>query len=276
MPFVLSFSGRQHECGECKCRSSRWLADGQDSQRGQSWFASECSSLPSQNMGRVVSSDEIRHATGTSEWARRLRELRDEFGYAILTCADETRAKSRGISKASLFKHPIIERLLLQIQRVRLLERVPVWQTRVSATSRLCQLLCPPNRQMGTGAHSQPHARITTKLFCLSGNVENRRVVLTIPPALGAGGLPVQVRAPRPIFSLVYGHLAKPFPSLLENSMGTYCILAVPTAAAPLLGSAVRDSFLAVLSLSLCSAPRFYVSHRHPCSSHWSFSALLF
>src|SRR5882762_10528359 len=121
MPFVLSFSGRQHECGECKCRSSRWLADGQDSQRGQSWFASECSSLPSQNMGRVVSSDEIRHATGTSEWARRLRELRDEFGYAILTCADETRAKSRGISKASLFKHPIIERLLLQIQRVRLM-----------------------------------------------------------------------------------------------------------------------------------------------------------
>jgi len=189
MPFVLSFSGRQHECGECKCRSSRWLADGQDSQRGQSWFESECSSLPSQNMGRVVSSDEIRHATGTSEWARRLRELRDEFGYAILTCADETRAKSRGISKASLFKHPIIERLLLQIQRVRLLERVPVWQTRVSATSRLCQLLCPPNRQMGTGAHSQPHARITTKLFCFSGNVENRRVVLTIPPALGAGGL---------------------------------------------------------------------------------------
>ena len=87
------------------------------------------------NMGRVVSSDEIRHATGTSEWARRLRELRDEFGYAILTCADETRAKSRGISKASLFKHPIIKRLLLQIQRVRLLERVPVRQTRVSATS---------------------------------------------------------------------------------------------------------------------------------------------
>jgi hypothetical protein len=226
MPFVLSFSGRQHECGECKCRSSRWLADGQDSQRGQSWFASECSSLPSQNMGRVVSSDEIRHATGTSEWARRLRELRDEFGYAILTCADETRAKSRGISKASLFKHPIIERLLLQIQRVRLLERVPVWQTRVSATSRLCQLLCPPNRQMGTGAHSQPHA------------------------ALGAGGLPVQVRAPRPIFSLVYGHLAKPFPSLLENSMGTYCSLAVPTAAAPLLGSAVRDTSLSCSTLS--------------------------
>jgi len=122
---------------------------------------------------------------------------------------DETRAKSRGISKASLFKHPIIERLLLQIQRVRLLERVPVWQTRVSATSRLCQLLCPPNRQMGTGAHSQPHARITTKLFCFSGNVENRRVVLTIPPALGAGGPEFKSRRPDQNISRVFFSLTK-------------------------------------------------------------------
>jgi hypothetical protein len=41
---------------------------------------------------------------------------------------------------------------------------------------------------MGTVAHSQPHASITTKLFCFSSNVENRRVVLSRPPALGAGG----------------------------------------------------------------------------------------
>jgi len=31
--------------------------------------------------------------------------------------------------------------------------------------SRLCQLLCPPNRQMGTVAHSQPHTAMTAKLF---------------------------------------------------------------------------------------------------------------
>jgi hypothetical protein len=53
---------------------------------------------------------------------------------------------------------------------------------------RLCQLLCPPNRQMGTFAHSQPHATITAKLFCFSRNVENRTVVFASPPALGAGG----------------------------------------------------------------------------------------
>jgi hypothetical protein len=54
---------------------------------------------------------------------------------------------------------------------------------------RLCQLLCPPNRQMGTFAHSQPHATIAVKLFCFSSNVENRRIVFGRPPALGAGGL---------------------------------------------------------------------------------------
>ena len=45
------------------------------------------------NIGRVVNSNEIRHAAGTSEWARRLRELRDEFGYPILTHKDRRELK---------------------------------------------------------------------------------------------------------------------------------------------------------------------------------------
>lgn len=41
------------------------------------------------NVGRVVGKDEIRGASGNaSEWARRLRELRDEFGYQILSHKD--------------------------------------------------------------------------------------------------------------------------------------------------------------------------------------------
>jgi hypothetical protein len=64
------------------------------------------------------------------------------------------------------------------------------------ALSRLCQLLCPPNRQMGTFAHSQPHATITAKLFCFSRNVESRRVVFGRPPALGAGGPEFKSRRP--------------------------------------------------------------------------------
>jgi 5-methylcytosine-specific restriction endonuclease McrA len=41
------------------------------------------------NIGRVMSSDELRKASGdTSEWARRVRELRTEEGYQILTHND--------------------------------------------------------------------------------------------------------------------------------------------------------------------------------------------
>ncbi len=41
------------------------------------------------NIGRVLSSDELREASGNkSEWARRLRELRDEEGYRILSHRD--------------------------------------------------------------------------------------------------------------------------------------------------------------------------------------------
>ena len=41
------------------------------------------------NIGRVMESDELRRASGnTSEWARRVRELRTEEGYQILTHND--------------------------------------------------------------------------------------------------------------------------------------------------------------------------------------------
>ena len=41
------------------------------------------------NIGRVIEGDELREASGNvSEWARRVRELRDEEGYQILTHRD--------------------------------------------------------------------------------------------------------------------------------------------------------------------------------------------
>ena len=46
------------------------------------------------HMGRVVSSEEIRAASGNvSEWARRLRELRNEEGYRILSHRDRSDLK---------------------------------------------------------------------------------------------------------------------------------------------------------------------------------------
>ncbi|MDQ6664642.1 MAG: HNH endonuclease [Acidobacteriota bacterium] len=45
------------------------------------------------NLGRVVDSDELRQIAGTSEWARRVRELRAEEGYEILFHNDRSDLK---------------------------------------------------------------------------------------------------------------------------------------------------------------------------------------
>ncbi|MDR0726798.1 MAG: HNH endonuclease [Rickettsiales bacterium] len=45
------------------------------------------------NIGKVLSSDELREVAGTSEWARRVRELRDEEGLQILTNHDRATLK---------------------------------------------------------------------------------------------------------------------------------------------------------------------------------------
>jgi len=46
------------------------------------------------NIGRVMDSNELREVSGnTSEWARRVRELRTEEGYAILTHNDRSDLK---------------------------------------------------------------------------------------------------------------------------------------------------------------------------------------
>lgn len=46
------------------------------------------------NIGRVMDSDELREVSGNqSEWARRVRELRTEEGYQILTHNDRSDLK---------------------------------------------------------------------------------------------------------------------------------------------------------------------------------------
>ena len=42
------------------------------------------------NVGEVLNSDDLREVAGISEWARRVRELRNEEGYEILTHNDRS------------------------------------------------------------------------------------------------------------------------------------------------------------------------------------------
>jgi hypothetical protein len=76
------------------------------------------------NIGRVVGKDEIRHASGNaSEWARRLRELRDEHGYQILSHKDLRGLKPGQYLLETDVRLPALPRSISKETRAWVLER---------------------------------------------------------------------------------------------------------------------------------------------------------
>ncbi len=76
------------------------------------------------NIGRVLDSDEIRQASGNvSEWARRLRELRDEEGFQILSHRDRDYLKPGQYLLETAKLRPAFERLMSKETRAFVLER---------------------------------------------------------------------------------------------------------------------------------------------------------
>lgn len=76
------------------------------------------------NLGKVVSSDEIRLASGNvSEWARRLRELRDEYGYQILSHRDRSDLKPGQYLMETEKRMPVLPRSISAETRAYILER---------------------------------------------------------------------------------------------------------------------------------------------------------
>lgn len=76
------------------------------------------------NIGRVLTSDEIRSASGgASEWARRLRELRDEEGYQILSHRDRAELKPGQYLLLTEVRRPAFSRDISKETRASVLER---------------------------------------------------------------------------------------------------------------------------------------------------------
>jgi hypothetical protein len=75
------------------------------------------------NLRSVVESDDIRKAAGTSEWARRLRELRDEFGYPILSHKDRRELKPGQYLLETDVRTPVLPRTISKETRAFVLER---------------------------------------------------------------------------------------------------------------------------------------------------------
>lgn len=76
------------------------------------------------NIGHVVTSKEIRDASGgASEWARRLRELRDEFGFQILSHKDRGELKPGQYILETDVRLPVMPRAISKETRAFVLER---------------------------------------------------------------------------------------------------------------------------------------------------------
>lgn len=76
------------------------------------------------NVGRVLQGDELRAASGgASEWARRVRELRDEEGYQILTHRDRADLKPGEYLLPTDVRRPVFPRDISKETRAFVLER---------------------------------------------------------------------------------------------------------------------------------------------------------
>lgn len=76
------------------------------------------------NIGRVISSKEIQEASGwAAEWARRVRELRDEQGYQILSHKDRADLKPGQYIIISAKRKPAFARVISKETRAFVLER---------------------------------------------------------------------------------------------------------------------------------------------------------
>jgi hypothetical protein len=76
------------------------------------------------NLNRTIQGSELREAAGgISEWARRVRELRDEQGYDILTHKDRADLKPGQYMLLTARRRPILDRTISKEIRARVLER---------------------------------------------------------------------------------------------------------------------------------------------------------
>ncbi len=76
------------------------------------------------NMGRIIEGEELRKASGNvSEWARRVRELRTEDGYQILTHRDLSELKPGQYRMDTDKRLPIFPRSISKETRAYVLER---------------------------------------------------------------------------------------------------------------------------------------------------------
>ena len=75
------------------------------------------------NVGKVLTTQEIRKVGGISEYARRIRELRDEEGFQIKTHVDRADLKPGEYILETVERRPVVSRTISPQRRNEILER---------------------------------------------------------------------------------------------------------------------------------------------------------
>ena len=75
------------------------------------------------HLGEVIDSDTLRDVAGISEWARRVRELRNEEGYQIMTHNDRSDLKPGQYILEDLYPQPSFSRDISKETRAFVLDR---------------------------------------------------------------------------------------------------------------------------------------------------------
>lgn len=75
------------------------------------------------NVGKLLNSETLRQVAGSSEWARRIRELRNEEGYDIQTHKDRSDLKPGQYILASLERKVVSERAISKETRAYVIDR---------------------------------------------------------------------------------------------------------------------------------------------------------
>lgn len=176
-----------------------------------------------QHVGRVVTSDEIREVAGISEWARRLRELRDEEGMQILSHHDRGDLKPNQYLLKTLTPKPVIARGVSPKLRRLILERngftcqvcgAGAGEESGCEPGKKCRLQIDHIVPISQGGTDDEH---NLRAVCVYYNKDKAN--LKVPTARDAISVMTLVRRqPRDVQQKVYEFLARKFGSRSEES----------------------------------------------------------
>lgn len=137
-----------------------------------------------QNVGRVITTNQIARVANIREYARRIRELRNEEGMQILSYRDRPDLKPTEYILVTLQRQPRFSHKIDKAQRARILERNGMTCSMCGATAGEQDPFNPNRRITLHVDHINPDGRSTDdNLRTLCHNCNEGRSNIVIPPA---------------------------------------------------------------------------------------------